>query len=342
MKSSGSLHLGRCRLPPAQTAVWDALDFFFREGGKQAYVASYASGASGGDPWTAGLDLFGPKLGPGQVSVIGAPASETLYTDLATHAQANNRVALADTANTGVLGTLVSNGGMLPEYNGLGSLAEYIALFGGWAKGPAPAGVIGFGQRTVPASPVIAALCARVDGNGNPNTMAGGRDYPLTYVQDLVLDPSDDDRSTLITAGVNPFSDVWGVLENYAFRTPVPKDPSTPFWQLNCSRTRMYMTANAQPIGEKYYGKTIDGQGLLANALGQDLDEMLLALYGANALYGDTAQDAFNVNIGVTVNTAAEAANATLKAVAQARLSLYADTVEIDLVSVPVAGTIVS
>jgi hypothetical protein len=67
---------------------------------------------------------------------------------------------------------------------------------------------------------------------------------------------------------------------------------------------------------------------------------MCSTLYEAGGLYGETKADAYNVNVSQSVNTTDTAAQGVLKAVVQARLSEYAKVVEIDLVSVPIAGVV--
>jgi len=134
------------------------------------------------------------------------------------------------------------------------------------------------------------------------------------------------------------------VLENYAFLTPLYAGTpltSTPFWQLNCSRTRMWMQAQSAVIGESFYMKDIDGEGKLADSLASRLEaEVLKPLWDAGALYGDTPGDAYSVSVGISVNNNGTAALGQLNAVVEARFSEYADTVNITLVSVPVAGSI--
>jgi hypothetical protein len=66
----------------------------------------------------------------------------------------------------------------------------------------------------------------------------------------------------------------------------------------------------------------------------------MLTLYQMNGLYGQTPQEAFATNVGAAVNTEASVAQGELHAVAEARLSLHAKSVLIDLVSVPVTGRV--
>ena len=314
------------------TAVWDWLDVAFREGLGQAYVGAYATAGS----YAAGLNLFDSRLGPGQVAIVGETATPAVYDAIQAHVQANKRVGLLDVANNDTLVELEQHG---TDAQGLPNM-ENVGVFGSWAICDGPAGVTGAGPRSIPASAVIAGLCARVDALGNPNRAAGGRDFPLQYVSGFQMDPNDIDRAALFAKGVNMFADRYGVLENYGFQTPVAQDPSTPFWQLNCSRARMYLKAQALAIGENYYMRTLDGQGKLAAQLGADLAVICANLYAAGGLYGDTKADAYSINVSQSVNTTATAATGTLRAIMQARLSEYAKVVSIDLVSVPVSGVI--
>jgi hypothetical protein len=321
--------------PAANIQLWDYLDFYFREGGQQAYVGGYITA----DTYTAGLNLFTKKLGPGQVAICDASLTPTatVYSDLAEAAVNNNRVALADcpqTANT--LTALESFGAMLPA----DPTAEYIGLWGGWCDGPGPAGVVGAGPRTVPASAVIAALCNRVDQLGNPNRMAAGRDFPLQYVTGFTYDPDMSDRVSLLGTGVNTLGQIYGVLENYGFQSPIKRSDTTPFWQLNCARARMWLTAQADAAGENYMFVPIDALGSATGDLQSDLLALCLQLYNVNGLYGATPQDAYNVIVTGTVNTDATAAQAELNAVLEARLAMGTVAVNIQLVSVPVLGAV--
>jgi hypothetical protein len=313
-------------------ALWDALDAFFREGGRRAVVATATSSNLGTQ-----LPLFTEKLGPGQLSAIGMTPDDALLEALWSHASANNRVVIGDVPGPAV-----------QTVSALTALADAIGdqqsgwggLFGPWVTIPGPVGVTGVTERQVPASPIIAALCSRVDETGNPNQAAAGRSFPLQYVTDFTQDFTDTERVTLLDSGVNTMADVYGVLENYGFQTTVNQVENNPFWQLNCSRMRMAIVAQAKAIGENFMFKPIDGKGLLANQLAGALEAMLLGYYQLNGLYGETPNDAFRVVVGASVNTTSSIAQGSLKATASVRLTLHAKDVEIELVSVPIGGTV--
>jgi hypothetical protein len=320
----------------AFTAVWDWLDVAFREGLAQAYVQGYT--AAGG--YTTALPLFDSRLGPGQLSIVGeSPNSPAIYGAIQAHCDANNRIGLLDGNHADLLTQWTQHG---TDAQALSTM-ERVGVFGSWATAVGPPGVVASAGRNIPASAIIAGLCNRVDQTGNPGRAAGGRDFPLQYVTGFEYDPNDSDRTSLFAKGVNMFANRWGTLENYGFVTPIFQGTpiaSTPFWQLNCARTRMFMVAQAQAIGENYYMRTLDGQGKLAAELQADLNVMCSDLWEADALYGDTKADAYTVNVGSSVNTSTTVANATLNATVEAKLSQYAIKVVINLVSVPVAGVV--
>lgn len=312
--------------------TFDYLDNFFREGGRKAYVGGFDTVAG---TVVQGLAMFPPDLGAGQVAMTGKTPTGTLYGNLLDHAEANNRFALLDVDNGDVTADMTTLAAAVPT-----SHNDYGALFGPWVTIPGPSGVIGGSERQVPGSSTVAALAARADALGNPNQAPAGRDFPLQYATSFVTDVTTADRETLLDAGVNTFADRFGVLQLYGFQTTIEQSEDTPFWQANCSRARMWLSTRAAAIGEGYMFKPIDGQGLLANALKHELTALCLELYAVNGLFGAVPEEAFAVEVGPSVNTIETVALGELHAVIEARLSLHAKTIIIELVSVPVNGTV--
>ena len=133
-----------------------------------------------------------------------------------------------------------------------------------------------------------------------------------------------------------------GLLVLDGFQTGIEASPDTPFWQANCSRARMYLMWRSVLIGLNYEYKTIDGRGRLARAFQTDLDTMCKELWEVDGLFGETPEDAYHVEVGVSVNTIESVARGEMRAIVEARLSLHARTVIIELVSVPIVGTVSS
>lgn len=312
--------------------TFDSLDTYFREGGRRALVARYTDAGT----IDSALTLFDKKKGPGQIVAWDETPGPVTYGKLWDHSEQNNRFALGDVGNGDTVAAMDTLGDAivaLPNTSfGMG--------VGPWTNIPGPAGVIGAGERQVPGSATAAALIARVDALGNPNRAAAGRDFPLQYVRSFVRNISDADREALIAKGINTFAEVYGVLELYGFQTGRPQNPDDPYWQANCGRARMWLTARAQSAGEGYMFKPIDGRGRLARRLKTDLDAIHLELYNMDGLFGATPQEAFSTEVGAAVNRIDTIAQGELHGVSEAVLALHAKAVYIDLVSVALGNPV--
>lgn len=311
---------------------YDWLDTFFREGGRRAYVSRYTGTGSDID---SALLSFSADLGAGLVAAPEETAGATTYGKLLNHAADTNRFALLDYANGDTVAAMTTLVGLIPATN-----ADRGMTAGQWVNVPAPAGVIGGSARQVHGSAVTAALIARAQRQGNPNRAAAGRDFPLQYATSFTRDVNDADRLALLNAGGNTFATKYGIMQLYGFQTKVAQTGDSPFWQANAGIARMWLQDKAKVAGENYMFRAIDGQGRLATALKTDLEAIALELYEAGGLFGEDPSDAFSVEVGASVNTVNTIAQGELHAVMEARLSLHAKTVYIDLVSVPVTGQV--
>lgn len=307
---------------------WDAAQVFFQAGGSVLTFAPYAS-----DYGDALALIDDTRYGPGQVIVVGTTPVATMFTDLNTLCMATNRVALRDVSDGDAVSDMVTTGGLAVDND------DYGATFGPWLTAPPPPGVIGANDRVVPASVVIAALCNLVDNDGNPNRAAAGDDYPLRYVTGMQTEISAVDRASLFAAGVNAFDDEF-VLENYGFQTNRAQDPNDPYWQFNCSRARMALVDACTQRARPYMFRPIDGRGRIEAELGADIEDECNKLYTVDAMYGDTAQDAYDVNVSSSINTVDTIAQGELHAVASVVWTLHAKSVLVELVTVPLGSAV--
>lgn len=279
--------------------------------------------------WKAALDRLPRDLGPGQCSMPGRTTGQA-HTDTLAHAAANNRVALLDAPDTPTAATLKAAAIAARGTNG-----RYGGMFAPWAIVP---GVVSGTLRTVPYSAVQAGLIARSDGlGGSPNDPAAGENGQAVFATGLSQPAWDAaTRTDLNAAGVNVARVIYGGVRTYGYRALV--DPvATPNW-LQLSNVRMYMTivADGEAIAERYVLKKVDGRRHLLAKYAGELVGMLKPLWEDDSLYGATAEEAFNVDVGPSVNTNVTIANNEVRAIVTLRISPFAEEVRLELVKVPI------
>lgn len=311
--------------------VYDGLDNFFREGGRRAVIGTYDSSTGTiADAHAKFTDEFGAGL---LVSWNETPS--TIWDDLATAAKNQKRYALGDVASTDdTYAELLAIAASAPAND-----KDYLGVFGPWVTVGPLAGSIGGSNRQVPASSTVAALIARAAALGNPNRAPAGRDFPLqNAVSTITL--SDANATSLRQAGINPLRLRLGINQLDGFRTFLSSSDPSPFWQVNAGLARMWLQWEAYAVGLNYEYKTIDGRGRLLSAFQADLEAVCKRLWDVDGLYGLTPPEAYAVNVGVGVNTDEAIARGELRAVVEAKFSAHAETVVIELVSVPITGVI--
>jgi len=276
----------------------------------------------------AALALFDKSYGPGQVAIPGLTTAADQSTVLQ-HCADHNRIALLDPPATATTAAaLVAAAAPLQSDTN----ARYGAMFAPYAIIP---GVSGGTSRTVPYSVVQAGIIARSDITNNPNVPAAGPNGAAVFATDVAQHFVDADRVTLNQGGVNCARLLWGGVETYGYRTLVIDGSAAASWlSLGWARLNMAIAAQADVIGEQYVFSVIDGRGRTIAAFGGDLRAMLAPLWDQGALYGATAEDAFQVNVGAQVNTPATIANGELHAILMVKMSPFAEWVEIEIVKV--------
>lgn len=279
---------------------------------------------------TNALALMGKELGCGQVSVPGA-TTDAIHTALNEHAAATNRTALCDAVDDGQEATLVAAAVAFRADNDEPERSELHAprlIVPGLTAGT---------TRTVPMSPAIAALMARNDGVYGTSVPAAGRRGRLSYALDVTYEFTDDERETLNEAGVNIVRPLFGPMTMYGYRT-LSTDQN---WiSLSDQRLRMEIVNDAYILGEEFVFDQIDGQGHTIAAYGGALTAMLAGYYNRGALFGATPDEAFQVNVGDSVNTIETLANRELRAVLEVRMSPFAEMVVIEIVKTPITQSL--
>lgn len=307
--------------------MYDAVDVYLREGG--SHVVVYAVGTLDDTTLADALDALPSLLGPGQVIAPGALTTE-LHTILLTHAEATNRIAVLDAPDDATASDLLDLAAAVQNVTG----SARGALFAPWAVVPGLASGV---SRTVPYSAIAAAQMAVVDAAGNPNVPAAGVPGESRYATGLAAVFTDAERDDLNDAGVNLAKLVYGGVRTYGFRT-VSAD--TDWSLLNNSRLLMAVVAHTEGVAERFVFSQLDGKGRKISEFGGDLTGVLIPLWQAGALYGDTARDAFRVDVGSAVNTAETIAAGELRAVLYMRMSPFAEQVKVEIVKVATTSAV--
>jgi hypothetical protein len=305
-----------------------------------AGTVTLSGGSDGAVPVTdsadlvTALDAINRELGPGQVLAPGR-SDATSQAALLAHAAATNRFALLDCGPSDTAQTLTS---MALALRGADQ-DRYGSLWAPWAVIP---GVAPGTSRTVPWSPIQAALCARNDASGNPNQAAAGSWGISQYALSLTMTYTNTEMEDLLYAGVDTARVVYGAIEAYAFRTLVdPAGPRYQWLQANWARLAMALTAESEAVGEDFVFSQIDGRGLNIAAFNGALAAVCKEFYDDGALYGDDVTEAFVVNTGPAVNTPDTIADGRLRAVLSVRMSPHAELVQIPIVKYPVTQALV-
>jgi phage tail sheath protein FI len=270
--------------------------------------------------WLNALNLFTFDMGPGQVVAPGR-TSTAGHTQLISHAEARNRVALLDLTDSASSSTLIANVGT----------SRFAAAFAPWLQIP---GLVAGAPRTVPMSALVAGLIARNDPSLGTNHAAAGRfglsNYGIGVSQAAWDDPT---RQTLNSSGVNVVRLLNGSVTVFGWRSTT-NAVSDPNWiDFGNSRQYMKLSAELNQVGQNYLFETIDGQqGKTVGGFHDALAGVLLAHYVAGELFGDTPDAAFFVDTGPTVNTLARIAALELHAVCSVKMSPFAEHVVIQIV----------
>jgi len=295
--------------------------------GQSRYEIALAAADTG---IAAALLRLNADLGPGQVfaadPVLAATAAN--QSALLAHAAECNRVALLSLADNADPAALIAAGQALQtDTNG-----RYGAIFAPSAVIP---GVAGGTTRTVPYPAVQAGMIARNDAVVSPNVPSAGIRGQASYALDLANRYTDLDYQNLNAASVNMARMIYGGVRTYGYRSVVDDASPDAVWlSFGWARLNMEIVALAEQIGENYVFAQIDGRGRTIASFAGDLRAMLVPMYEAGALYGETADDAFDVNVGSAVNTPESIAAGELHAVLMVRMSPFSEWVVIEIVKV--------
>ena len=285
--------------------------------------------------WAAALALLTPDYGPGQVMAPGRTTSAG-YTQLLGHAAAHNRRALLDGADTATVSTLTS--ASLALRGAAGHTDRFGKLLAPWVIYP---GLAAGTTRTVAPSAFQAGRIAAAEAAGrNPNEAAAGAlGVSAQAVGISQAAWTDADRETLNEAGVSVFRLFKGSVTIYGDRTLVNPLTDSNWKSFANSRLIMAIAAACDDVMDAFDFAQIDGRGNVFAKLGGELrGRALLPFYQAEALYGETPEDAFLVDVGPDVNTPSTIANGEIKAKVAVTVSPNGERLNVEIVKRALEG----
>jgi hypothetical protein len=279
------------------------------------------------DSIAAALAAFPYAMGPGQVLAPGLTSTDVHEAVLA-HCDATRRVALLDAPDTATAG-LFTAVEALYEAEGV----RYASLWAPWALYP---GEVGPTVLTVPWSPIEAALISINDrSSGNPNDAAAGVAGISRLAIGLSQFITDEDREALNYAGVDLAQIRYGQVRAYGYRTAA--GPLEPNWTwFGNARVITSLAHECDAEAEKYVLRQVDGRRVIFAKLEADLRGVCKRYYDLGALFGETPQDAFAVDTGVTINTVDTIKNGEVHAIVRVKCSPTAEWVQIAITKVPI------
>jgi hypothetical protein len=294
------------------------------------------------------LERILKTYGPGQVWIPATekePVKEGIHKLMGEHCQAtkNNRVAICDIANSAAVATLLTN----KEGPYASGIAGYMIFHSSSCIIP---GITAGTTRTVAGSSVIAGLCAQVASTGNDNQAPIGIGWappalPAGGISNWVTGFTNTftiaQMQELSEAGIN----AWYVTPSgipclYGFVTALPYTTDKIYWQATATRERMHLIWQSEEILERFFGRTIDGRGILLSKLQGELQGMIAEHWKENALYGESAATAGVANVGEPINSPATEQAGELNAELKVRISPYANSVSEIIVSVPITESV--
>jgi len=257
-----------------------------------ALTATLAGGADDASAWDDTLvpdclEKFPYELGPGQVSVPGHNDVGTI-TAIGQHTLDTYRVGLVDLEDTADPNELASDMGAtwdLPGSRNLLSVGPKLV----YPHETNPATII------VPATGAMAGIIARCDKRGDPSLSAAGVDGYSSRALGLSQQYADSDRQELNSLGCSLWKNVYGQIRMYGYRTSAgPHETNWTFFQE--SRVIMMIAHECNAILEEYVLKTIDGKKQMLSRVNVALSGVCARYWLANALYGATSSEAFQVD----------------------------------------------
>lgn len=279
----------------------------------------------------SGLNLFSPDLGPGQVAYAQRTTS-VAHGQLLDHGANNNRFALCDPVDTTLKSTLLTAASALRTHIN----ASWGCMNAPWIQMD---GLTPNTLRDIPPSAAVAALLARNETRGVSPGQAPAANFGILEKARGVKAtfPVDQDREDLNEGSVNLIRNIGGTIKLYGFRSLVNPITNVNWFQATSRRTYMTAAARGGAIMENYVMIQIDGKKKRLGELQSELITMMNDLYEDDALFGDTAGEAFAVDaLSDAVNPISQLKLGKIKVRVSGVYSPTGENIEMELIKQPI------
>jgi hypothetical protein len=283
----------------------------------------------------AGLDSLTEDHGVGSVCAPGFTTS-AVHQALLNHGANEKRFALCDGLDVQSTTTLVTAANVIRT--ALGKKAGYGQMLVPWEVVPGP----GIGTVTIPPCGPVAGRMARADRENTPGPgqPAAGRFAPSRFSVDVTREWTKDERDVLSEAGVNVTRNIKGVVQTYDALTLADQEIWPQYAEANGMRVVIAIYSECLPALDKRVLQVIDGKRHILKAMEKDLNAICDKWWARDALYGNTADEAFQVDTGPGVNPDEQLAARHIAAQLELRTSPFASTVDLLITKVAASDVI--
>lgn len=293
------------------------------------------------------LERILKTYGPGQVWMPATekePVKKGIHVLMGEHCQTtkNNRFAICDLADSASPATLITAKESYPA-----NIAGYMIFHSSSCIVP---GITANTTRKIPGSGVIAALCAQAAATGNDNQAPVGIGWAppaygpggiANYVTGFTNTFTLAQMAELSEAGINSwYVTPSGIPCLYGFVTALPYSTDKIYWQASASRERMHLVWQSEEILEQFFGRTIDGRGILLSKLQGELQGVITEHWNETALFGESAATAGVANVQPPINTPATEQAGELNAELKVRISPFVNSLSEIIVATPITESV--
>jgi hypothetical protein len=246
--------------------------------------------------WQDAIDRFSGDLGTG-ILITPGRTTTTSYNQVGTKTENGNLVGFIDMPDTPTTATVTAAAAS--------RRGRFLGAFWPWVR---VAGVTAGSYRVIPPSVAAAGKAAANDALGvSPNRPAAGELGILDFALGVTQTVTDAQHEILNNAGVNVIRRRFNQTRIMGWRTTSSESADPKWVNLGNARLNRYISNASWLVGERFLFREIDGLGRVVAEWGAALaGEVMMPLFLARSLYGETPEDSFRVDLSENTDTTAQ------------------------------------